>query len=42
LREDRVYRNSYNHLGAIELMKKESKSEKIDGSLVEIFERIFE
>lgn len=42
LREDKVYRNSYNHLGAIELMKKESKSEKIDGSLVEIFERIFE
>lgn len=42
LREDRVYRNSYNHLEAINLMKEESKAGKIDESLVEIFERIFE
>jgi len=42
LREDRVYRNAFKHSEAIKIMKNEAEIGKIDKSIVEIFENIFE
>ena len=42
LREDRVYRNAFNHTEVIKIMKNEAEIGKIDKSIVEIFENIFE
>lgn len=40
LRENRVYRTAFTHKETIEIMKNEAKLGKIDGSLVETFEKI--
>lgn len=41
LREKKAYRNSFSHSKAIEIMKNESKNNKIDESIVEIFDKLF-
>lgn len=42
LREKRAYREDFNHKEAIKIMKDDAKNRKIDESIVDIFEKIFE
>lgn len=42
LREKRAYREDFNHEEAIKIMKNDAKNGKIDESIVDIFEKVFE